>query len=199
MEHWVAGGLRPMSRIKRKKCKNCHKLFVPDARNRERQRYCQKPACRKASKADSQKRWSQKPENRDYFRGPDSVERVQRWREANPGYSRRKPKTNVDALQDSLNRQHANNTDNNAGFANHALQDLLTRQPSVLIGIIAQLTGYALQDDIAMAARRMQQFGDDILNHQYKGGHHGNQAPYLPRSYPKSPQTVQLARSPAGQ
>jgi hypothetical protein len=39
-------------------------------------------------------------------------------------------------------------------------------QPSVLIGIIAQLTGYALQDDIAMAARRMQQFGNDILNPQ---------------------------------
>ena len=187
-----------MSRIKRKKCKNCKKLFVPDHRNRNRQRYCRKPECRKASKADSQKRWRQKPENIDYFRGPDNVERVQLWREANPGYSRRKPETSVDALQDSLNQQHAENTCNNIDFANPALQDLLTWQPSVLIGIIAQLTGYALQDDIAMAARRMQQFGDDILNPQCKGGHHGNQTPHLPRSYPKSPKTVQLARSPAG-
>jgi hypothetical protein len=71
-----------MSRIKRKKCKNCHNLFVPDARNRD--------------------------------------------------------------------RQNIENTDNSSGFTNHALQDLLTRQPSVLIGIIAQLTGYALQDDIAL-------------------------------------------------
>ena len=188
-----------MFRIKRKKCCHCNQLFVPDARNRDRQRYCERPACRKASKADSQKRWRQKPENIDYFRGPDNVQRVQRWREANPGYSRRKPKTNVVALQDPLNRQAAVNTNNNIDFTNHALQDLLTWQPSVLIGIIAQLTGYALQDDIAMAARRMQQFGDDILNPQCKGGHHGNQAPYLPRSYPKSPQTVQLARSPTGQ
>jgi hypothetical protein len=188
-----------MSRIKRKKCKNCHNLFVPDARNRDRQKYCCKPACRKASKADSQKRWCQKPENIDYFRGPDNVERVQRWREANPGYSRRKPKTCVDALQDPLNRQQIENKDNSSDFTNHALQDLLTLQPSVLIGIIAQLTGYALQDDIAMAVRRMQQFGDDILNPQCKGGHHGNQTPYLSRSYPENPKTVQLARSPAGQ
>ena len=37
-------------------------------------------------------------------------------------------------------------------------------QPAVVIGLIAQFTGYALQDDIAMAARRMQQLGNDILN-----------------------------------
>ena len=48
-----------------------------------------KPGCRKASKADSQRRWLQKPENRDYFRGPEHVQRVQRWREAHPGYWRR--------------------------------------------------------------------------------------------------------------
>ncbi len=51
----------------------------------------------------------------------------------------------------------------------HALQDSLTLQPTVLVGLIAQLTGYALQEDIAMAARRMQQLGNDILNTQHKG------------------------------
>jgi len=30
-------------------------------------------------------------------------------------------------------------------------------QPAVLVGLISQLTGYALQDDIARAARRLQQ------------------------------------------
>jgi hypothetical protein len=184
MGHWIAGGLRPMSGIKRNKCCHCHQLFVPDARNRSRQRYCTKPDCRKASKTDSQKRWCQKPENIDYFRGPENVARVQQWRKANPGYWRRKPKTSGDALQDPLNRQPVEKTVNNPDFAKHALQDLLTRQPSVLIGIIAQLTGYALQDDIAMAARRMQQFGDDILNPQSQGGSHGHQKSHLPRSHP---------------
>jgi hypothetical protein len=36
-------------------------------------------------------------------------------------------------------------------------------QPAVMVGLISQLTGFALQDDIARAARRMQQLGNDIL------------------------------------
>jgi hypothetical protein len=42
--------------------------LTPDARNATPQRYCSKPACRKQSKPDSQRRWLQKPENHDYFR-----------------------------------------------------------------------------------------------------------------------------------
>jgi hypothetical protein len=125
-----------MPAIKRKKCRHCHDLFVPDHRNRNRQKYCRKPACSKASKAARQKRWLQKPENQNYFRGPENAQRVQQWRKEHPGYSSKKPKITSDALQ-----------------------DLLTMQPAVIIEIIAQLTGYALQDDIAMAVRRMQKFG----------------------------------------
>ncbi len=62
-----------MSKIKSKKCRNCGKLFQPDPRNANRQQYCHKPECRKAGKAASQKRWLQKPENRNYFRGPHNV------------------------------------------------------------------------------------------------------------------------------
>jgi hypothetical protein len=76
-------------------------LFTHDARNATCQRYCSKPACRKQSKADSQRRWLQKPENRDYFRGAEHVERVKRWRAAHPGYWRRSNRRQV-ALQDSL-------------------------------------------------------------------------------------------------
>ena len=173
-----------MPGIKRKKCRHCNILFVPDPRNRDRQKYCRKPGCRTASKADSQRRWLKKPDNRDYFRGPDNVQRVQRWRKDNPGYGHRKPKIISDALQDPLNQQHIEKTYNNSDFADSALQDLLIPQTSVLIGIIAQLTGYALQDDIAMAARRMQQFGNDILNPQIEGGRHGNQTTHLSRPYP---------------
>ena len=173
-----------MPGIKRKKCRHCQVLFIPDPRNRDRQHFCRKPDCRKASKADSQKRWLDKPDNRDYFHGPEHVQRVQRWRKDNPGYWRPKPRSSLDALQDPLNQQPTEKTVDNANFANRTLQDLLTRQASVLIGIIAQLTGYALQDDIAMAARRMQQFGDDILNPQCEGGRHGIQTAHLPRPYP---------------
>jgi len=137
-------------------------LFTPDARNATRQRYCSKPGCRKQSKADSQLRWLQKPENRDYFRGAEHVLRVQRWRAAHPGYWRR-TKRNPVALQDALIAQVAVNAVNIHPAEKGALQDLLILQPAVMVGLIAQLTGCALQDDIARAARRMQQLGNDIL------------------------------------
>ncbi len=159
-------------RIKRRKCKHCGGLFLPDPRNATRQRYCSKPECRKASKASSQKQWLKKPENQDYFRGPDNVERVQCWRKDHPGYWRKK-KNKPYALQDSLNLQLTENNDNRDDFVSLALQDSLILQPAVFIGLISQLTGYALQEDIAMVARRMQQLGNDILNPQHKGDNHG--------------------------
>jgi hypothetical protein len=151
-----------MSGIPRIKCPHCQQLFTPDARNATRQRYCSKPDCRKHSKADSQRRWLQKPENRDYFRGAEHVQRVQRWRAAHPGYWRRTQRSPV-ALQDSIIAQVAVNAANCHPTPKDALQDVLILQPAVMVGLIAQLTGCALQDDIARAARRMQQLGNDIL------------------------------------
>jgi len=50
-----------MKRGTRRKCLCCGSLFRPDPRNRRHQRYCSQPACRKASKAASQRRWLSKP------------------------------------------------------------------------------------------------------------------------------------------
>ena len=129
----------PIAKVKRKKCRNCKQLFSPDPRNANRQWYCSEPECRKASKASSQQKWLQKPENRDYFRGPDNVQRVQQWRKANPGYWR-KTKNKPEALQDPLIQQPVENNDNSCDFISGALQDSLIMQPAVLIGLIAHLT-----------------------------------------------------------
>jgi hypothetical protein len=32
--------------IKRKKCRHCQLLFIPNPRNKDRQNYCRQPACR---------------------------------------------------------------------------------------------------------------------------------------------------------
>ena len=183
-----------MAGIKRKKCCNCKDLFVPDPRNIKRQQYCSKPQCRKASKADSQQRWLQKPENQDYFCGPENVTRVQLWREANPGYWRRKRKNNKDALQDPLNPQPVENNSDNVEFAHDALQDFLIAQPPVLLGLIAHFTGTALQDSIAMTFQRLQKLGLDIANNstRSKGGHYGSQDSNPSRTYPESSQPLQL-------
>ena len=189
-----------MGLIIKKKCRHCSELFIPDARNAKRQTYCRKPDCRKASKHASQKRWMNKPENRDYFRGQEHVKRVQAWRMVNPGYWRRTATKRQDALQDPLIVKPNEITQQNSQFVSNALQDLLMAQPTVLIGLIANFTGDALQDNIANTLRRLQELGQDIVSGQTptKGGRDGNQDATEFESYPKSPRPVQLGRSSPG-
>jgi len=189
-----------MTGIKRKKCCNCKDLFIPDPRNAKHQKYCRKPVCRKASKAASQERWLAKPENQDYFRGPENVKRVQQWRKAHPGYWRGKQKNKQDALQDPLNGQPIENNTDNVEFANDALQDFLIAQPPVLLGLIANFTGSALQDNMVMTLQRPQELGQDIVTNltHSKGGHYGRKGSHRCRTGPQNTPALQLDRSPPG-
>lgn len=160
-----------MGRIKKIKCCHCGELFEPDYRNLGRQEYCKKSECRKASKAASQIKWLSKPENKDHFKGPDHVERVKEWRRNNPGYWKRKGPVQVEtvvkepALQDPFELQWTEII-SNIDFNTIPLQDSLRLQYSVIVGLISHITGFALQDDMAVTLRRMQQSGQDILYRQ---------------------------------
>lgn len=170
-----------MRPTQKRKCKHCHTFFLPDARNIKHQQYCRKAACRQASKTASQRKWLQKPENWDYFSGPENVRRVRQWRVAHPGYWRRKPSTSQTALQDLSNVQPSENNKNTDKLASRALQDLLSAQPFVLLGLIANFTGSALQDDIDSTLLRLQQLGRDIAHHystRSKGGLYGVKGSY---------------------
>ena len=175
----------------RRSCANCRQPFRADARNAWHQRYCAAPACRAASKAASQRRWLAKPQNRDYFRGPEHVQRVQQWRQAHPGYGRRPGPTSptssaatpsaaptpaMPPLQDFVPTQVVAAQEDfaitavpeDASPASQPsppapLQDLLRQQPVVLIGLLAHLSASTLQDDIALAGRRLLQLGHDVL------------------------------------
>ena len=147
-------------------CINCNELFIPDARNRTRQQYCSKAECRKASKHCAQQRWLDSDKGAGYFKNRDNVERVQRWRKAHPEYWKRKKSPSAEppvALQDALNPQVIENTEESEISQNHALQDLCFLQPALIIGLIANLTGSTLQDDIATTSRRFIDSGRDIL------------------------------------
>lgn len=161
-----------MGLIKKKRCRNCGELFIPDYRNRERQKYCDKAACKKASKTASQEKWLKKPENENYFHGPENIQRVREWRKSNPGYGKRSPLKSPQPLQDTCEPEQAENIDDNTHFANNALQDLCELQPSVIVGLIALFTGSSLQDNIEETFLRVQQLGQDILsfNPESNGG-----------------------------
>ena len=151
-----------MAGTERRKCKCCHKLFRPDPRNRHHQRYCAAPSCRAASKAASQARWLAAPENQDYFRGPVNVARVKEWRSRHPGYWRERRCSRV-ALQERSLAQAIDSKDKKANFAGLPLQEVLSAQPAVLIGLIAHITGSPLQDELARTTDRLLRLGQDIL------------------------------------
>jgi hypothetical protein len=50
-----------------------------------------------------------------------------------------------------------------ANFVRSPLQDVISAQPAVLIGLIAHLVGTPLQDDIVRTTDRLLRLGQDIL------------------------------------
>lgn len=187
-----------MGRSRRRKCKHCGELFIPDHRNRNKQRYCTSPACRKASKAAGQKKWLQKAENKNYFRCPENVHRVQLWRKDNPGYWKNR-QTKQKPLQDHLFGNYKEKQDDKSRLTKEPLQDLLTNYPVVLVGLLAHLSGSPLQDDIARTSLHLQQLGNDILTKPStdEGGHHDSrQTTHIAAPDPEHTGTVQLGGSP---
>lgn len=178
MIHRKEGG--SMTRPERPKCLFCGKLFRVDPRNARHQKYCAEPKCRKASKAASQRAWRAKTENLDYFRGAENVARVQSWRAAHPGYWRRAAGQRAAlpvALQDVCQAQGVEIAIDSQNLPQDTLQDLLSSQPAVLVGFIAQFTGSALQDDIVRSTRRLVELGQDILAGRFGSGHQAGDQP----------------------
>ena len=176
-----------MGQERRRTCASCGESFCPDPRNAHRQRYCARPACRAASKRASQAKWLAKPENRSYHQGPAAVARVRAWRQAHPGYGRRKiavpiavpaaPPVPSDPLHVDATVMTASASQGTCNAAaslslrsgaplqdlmGSPLQEILTAQPYVLIGLIGHLWDCALQEDIVSASARLLQLGRDI-------------------------------------
>jgi hypothetical protein len=148
----------------KRKCLCCGDFYPQDHRNVRHQRYCSKPACRKESKTESQRRWLQSPENQNYFRGPENRQRVKDWRKANPGYWRKKKSSTQVPLQDFFQAQAAHNEELIPRATSDALQDLFSMQPPVVVGLISLMTGSALQEDIASTVQVLVRKGRDILD-----------------------------------
>lgn len=161
-----------MPKPRMRKCLHCRDFFRPDHRNVGKQKYCSKQPCRKASKAASQRKWLAKEENADYFTGPENTKRVQQWRERNPGYWKRQKALQEDSAPETTKGQH-----DAIQLSYTALQDLFESHQAVFLGLLAQLTGSSLQDDIVMTGHRLRQLGQDILfsPHPNSGGQHDHQ------------------------
>jgi hypothetical protein len=130
-----------MKSVRNRICPGCKQSFEADRRNARHQKYCPKAACRKTSKAASQRKWTAKPENRNYHCGREAVVRVQAWQAAHPEYRERQKAKRV-----------------------LALQDIIMVQPHVFTGLISHFFQLTLQDDMASVTRSLQKLGEDIAN-----------------------------------
>ena len=191
-----------MPKLDRCECLHCKELFLPERRNRWHQTFCTKPACRKASKAESQRRWLSKPQNLDVFRGPENVERVRQWRTKNPGYWKRPPKARG-TLQEVLPAQVAENTELTKTTSPPPLQDFVTSQDPLLLGLIAHLVDSPLQEVVEQTARRLLLKGQSILDMRFgmksKGNTYADKETSPVRgTTPKSSAAVQLGGPASG-
>jgi len=159
-----------MAKAGQRKCLFCGLFFLPDHRSGSRQRYCCAAECRRASKAASQAAWLAQAVNKDYFRSPVHVARVQAWRLVHPGYSRGKPLA-ASALQDGLPPQVPVAIKDSAHSdavaerpAAGALQDLWNTESPLLAGLVAHLFQLSLQDDMVSTTRRLVQLGNDMIS-----------------------------------
>lgn len=180
-----------MAQAGQRKCLCCEQFFLPDLRNRTRQRYCSAAPCRRASKSASQAAWLAQPANRAYFCDPVHVARVQAWRAAHPGYARGRRRSPL-ALQDPLMAQAVEAIEETAVRAVPAaapLQDLFNAPTPVLAGLIAHLFEVTLQEDIAVTTRRLVQLGHDVIS-----GRPGadEQARAVARAAPPGAEAIQL-------
>ena len=168
-------------KIRRRRCKHCHDLYKPDPRNLKRQRFCDKPECKIASKKHSQQKWLIQPKNIDHFSGPENVIRVQQWREQNPGYwKRKKPKKTTSLIEGALQETLSTKTTTGKGFSSdlmqNALQDSLSSKTLVIIGFDIQLNKTALQDIIDITDQEVVKLVPNVLKKLMtfkKGGQHG--------------------------
>ena len=169
---------------------------MPNRRNWWHQKYCAKPECRKASKAQSQRRWLSKPENRDAFCGSANVERVRQWRAKNPGYWKRPAKA-PGTLQELVPAQVVDNKELTETTSPSPLQDFVATQDPLVLGLISHLVDSPLQEVVEQAALRLLQKGQTILNMRFgmkpKGNTYAdNETSFVRGAAPKSSAAVQL-------
>jgi hypothetical protein len=97
-----------------------------------------------ASKKASQQRWLQKPENRDYFCGPQHVSRVRAWRKARPDQEQKTPRSGR-SLQETITRQ---GVDRGRKSSTLVLQETIEPQPSERVAESVLRVAGTLQDSI---------------------------------------------------
>jgi hypothetical protein len=179
------------------KCVTCGEIFEPDPRCVGRQKTCHKPTCKAALRAARNRRWVAKnsdyhrgPEQVARVTAWKQAKAGHHWK-AKPslqdaltaqhadytGGSSRPPSTQTAELiakvQDALPLQPADfigphgKAAANSGTATNTLQDALSVQDIVLIGLIAHMSDSTVQDAVLNIRQGLLQLGLNVLGGKY--------------------------------
>ena len=123
-------------------CAHCGQRFFVNPRIGRRHRFCGAPACVRISRAAAQEKWRAQQVNRDHFKGPEHVLRVQEWRKAHAYYWRERK-----AAKHVLNQQFVLPKKLSAMMRYIALQDSIDTRVALEIGlaIISQALRYKIR------------------------------------------------------
>jgi hypothetical protein len=153
----------PRKRRRKRKCRCCRELYLPDVRHFHDQNYCPKPACRHASKLASHRRWYRSEKGAVHRDPQENIRRMREWRAAHPDYARVTGGRRRRALQGTTTLEDSESQRVTTSLDEMALQDMSLSQPALVVGLMAQLTGSALQETIEETSRRLVLLGQDIL------------------------------------
>ena len=127
-----------------RKCQHCKEFYLPDRRDLHHQRYCAEPACRRQSKAESQRRWAQNRTTKTTS-ADRKIASVSKSGETQSRVLAKKNPTPREPLQDLCTTQVAQDEEVKGIEISDALQDVLVMQPAVMVGLISMMTGSALK------------------------------------------------------
>lgn len=155
----------------RRRCAGCMRLFFPDPRTKQRQKFCGKAECQEARMKKNRREWLARPGNEHYWRdNQKSKYRVREWRKRNPGYWKRTRRAAESTLQEEISPKKMGRKRGKGSLERPPLREVSWRDDSVIVGIIAEITGSTLPEHIARTYRRIVAKGREILCNQKAPG-----------------------------
>ncbi len=141
------------------RCRNCGNYFYPDKYNSHHQKYCSRIECRKASNRASSKTYRKKKSKEAAFRESESS-RARDWYSKHSLKVKNRKKSCKKVSEKKVIRDFAQVEKLKDEMV--SLRDFANLQSFILQGVIYQLTGFGLRDDISNYIRRMYDKGREV-------------------------------------
>ena len=144
---------------RRKKCRNCGRLFIPNRFNHHHQTYCSNPECRRVGKRASDRKYRKKQSVKLDFRLKES-HRVQVYQKKNPTYWKNRKKDSKKSSEKELLHDFAQVEKLQNDIA--VLRDIAIWQGTAFKGLVSYITDEVLRDDIGVSCNRLYDRGKEV-------------------------------------